>query len=156
MYDDEKWKELQIMSYLSNEIYMELNDMVAGICQLCNNVDTKVQATCFLNLLGNEKKEFEMDEEQRETRRKKDTVRWRKMRAAMNKEQREIGNKKKRKRNKERKAAMNEEERERHKENQRKRSRRSDQKKREKDTAEVKKRYEEYTEWNPDTDFDFF
>ena len=97
MYDDEKWKELQIMSYLCNEIYMELNDMVAGICQLCNNVDTKVQATCFLNLLGNEKKEFEMDEEQRENRRKKDTGRWRKMRAAMNEEQREIGNKKKRK-----------------------------------------------------------
>ena len=58
MYDDEKWKELQIMSYLSNKTYMELNDTVAGICQLCNNVDTKVQATCFLHLLGNEKKEF--------------------------------------------------------------------------------------------------
>ena len=51
MYYDKKWKELQIMSYLSNKIYMELNDTVAGICQLCKNVDTKVQATCFLHLL---------------------------------------------------------------------------------------------------------
>ena len=58
MYNDKKWKEVQIMSYLSNEIYMEHNDTVAGICQLCKNVDTKVQATCFLHLLGNEKKEF--------------------------------------------------------------------------------------------------
>ena len=59
MYNDKQWKEQQIMSYLDQSIYMELNDTIRGICQLCNSNPTKVQAACFfLDALGKEEEAF--------------------------------------------------------------------------------------------------
>lgn len=57
MYNDKQWKEQQIMSYLHKSIYMELNNTIAGICQLSNSNPTKVQAACFLDALGKKEEE---------------------------------------------------------------------------------------------------
>ena len=51
-------QEQQIMSYLDQSIYMELNNTIAGICQLSNSNPTKVQAACLLDALGKEEEAF--------------------------------------------------------------------------------------------------
>ena len=48
-YKNESTRENEIMSFLPQELYMQLNDTLAGICQICKK--NKVQGACVLLLL---------------------------------------------------------------------------------------------------------
>ena len=52
LFDDYTYKDMQVMSFLPKEVYMPLNDTIAGISQLCQNVKTQYQGALMLDLIG--------------------------------------------------------------------------------------------------------